>query len=242
VGALVALPALRLQGLYLALVTFGVASLSDSLVIQDPRLYGSEAVQVGRPDVLGISFADERTFLLLCAGFFVAVAIGVLALKRGTFGRRLAALRDSQIACATLGLDTRRTKLAVFCLSAFIAGIAGALFGGLQASVSAEALAKENNIVLFLFAVVGGITTVTGAFVGGLLFALLPLIESKWPQYAGIPFVIVAAAAVGLGRQPNGIAGILYGKLEPLRRRRPAAQAAGPIAAPGAKEVAGAVS
>jgi len=242
VGALVALPALRLQGLYLALVTFGFASLSDSLLVQDPRLYGRNPVQVHRPEVLGLSFASETSFLLLCAGVFAVAAVAVLALKRGSFGRRLAALRDSQIACATLGLDTRRTKLAVFCLSAFVAGVAGALFGGLQASVSAEAIAKENNIVLFLFAVVGGITTVTGAFFGGVLFALLPLVESKWPGYAGIPFVVIAAAAVGLGRQPNGLAGILYGRLEQLRGRAgPATSTAAPARVGSAKEVAGAI-
>lgn len=246
VGALVALPALRLQGLYLALVTFGFASISDSLIIGDPRLYGREPVTVTRPEILGMSFETDERFLLLCAGVFAVAAIAVLALKRGPFGRRLNALRDSQIACATLGLDTRRTKLAVFCISAFLAGVAGALFGGLQASVSAEAVSKENNIVLFLFAVVGGITTVTGAFLGGALFALLPLIESKWPAYAGIPFVVIAAAAVGLGRQPNGLAGIIYGWFEPLGRPRPSAAAdAPPPAAPAPtasrpREVAGA--
>lgn len=229
IGAIVALPALRLQGLYLALVTFGFAALAEQLIIQDPRVYGSAAVTVSRPSVFGIDFERDEAYFLLCAAVFVVLAIVVLALKRGTFGRRLAALRDSQVACATLGLDTRRTKLAVFCVSAFIAGVAGALFGGLQASISAEAVTKENNIVLFLFAVVGGVTTVSGALLGGVLFALLPLIESKWPDFAGIPFMVVAAGAVALGRQPNGLAGIVFGWFDAFRRRsggdRPAAEA-----------------
>jgi branched-chain amino acid transport system permease protein len=229
VGAIVALPALRLQGLYLALVTFGFAALAGNLILADRSLFGEVSPQVGRLELLGVSFKGDRMFFFLCALVFTGTALVVLAIKRGSFGRRLGAMRDSQAACATLGLDTRRTKLIVFCISAFIAGVAGALFGGLQSTVSNEAVAKENNIVLFLFAAVGGVTTVTGALLGGTLFALLPLIEAKWPQYSGIPFVIVAAVAVGLGRQPNGLAGIIYGGIDRLpraRRRSPTASEA----------------
>jgi branched-chain amino acid transport system permease protein len=159
---------------------------------------------------------------VLCAGVFALVAVGVLALKRGAFGRRLSALRDSQAACATLGLDIRTTKLAVFCISAFIAGLAGALFGGLQTSVSDISIEPINNIVLFLFAVVGGITTVSGAFLGGALFALLPYVQSEQPELAGLVFAGVAAVAIGLGRQPNGLAGIMIERVDRfLGRTRP---------------------
>lgn len=224
IGALVALPALRLQGLYLALVTFGFASVSQSLIIQDPRIYGKGSVGVGRLDLFGISFDSGKAFFVLCAIVFAAVGVGVLALKRGSFGRRLAALRDSQAACATLGLDIRRTKLAVFCISAFIAGLAGSLFGGLKSSVSDITIEPINNIVLFLFAVVGGITTVSGAFIGGALFALLPYVQSENPELAGLVFAGVAAVAIGLGRQPNGLAGIVVERVDRfLGRTAPAA-------------------
>lgn len=227
VGAVVALPALRLQGLYLALVTFGFASVSQLLIIQDPRIYGSGSVSVGRLDVLGVSFAGDRAFFVLCAAVFAAGAVAVLALKRGPFGRRLAAMRDSQAACATLGLDVRRTKLAVFCLSAFVAGVAGSLFGGLQSTVSDITVEPINNIVLFLFAVVGGITTVSGALLGGALFALLPFVQAEHREYAGLVFAAVAAVAIGLGRQPNGLAGIVAEKLDAVlgRDRAPGATA-----------------
>lgn len=226
IGAIVALPALRLQGLYLALVTFGFASVSRDLIIQDPRFYGDGPVTVGRLDLLGISFAGDKAFFMLCAIVFTVIGVGVLAIKRGPFGRRLAAMRDSQAACATLGLDVRRTKLAVFCLSAFIAGVAGSLFGGLQQSVSDVPFEPINNIVLFLFAVVGGITTVSGALIGGVLFAFLPYVQAKEPEAAGLVFAGVAAVAIGLGRQPNGLAGLLSSLLDPWLDRKPAAPAA----------------
>lgn len=245
IGALAALPALRLQGLYLALATFGFAALAQDILLGDQELYGAEARLIDRLDLFGISFEGDKMFFFLCATVFAAVAVGVLAIRRGALGRRLAAVRDSQAACATLGLDTRRTKLLVFCLSAAIAGLAGWLFGGLNGTVSAEAVSKENSIILFLFAMVGGVTSILGAVLGGTLFALLPLVEAKWPDLAGIPFVLVAAVAVGLGRQPNGLAGIVYERWERLRRpREPAALAPppAPVEAADVTEVQGALA
>ncbi len=219
VGAITAIPAMRLQGLYLALVTFAVAVISQQLIFQDGRIYGTENVQVGRLKLPGLAFTSNKSFLVLCGIVFALVGMGILALRRGPFGRRLAALRDSQAACATLGLDVRRTKLLVFMLSSAIAGLAGALFGGLQSSVGSIAFEPIYNVTLFLFAFVGGITTVTGALIGGMLFALLPLIQSKEPTLAGLVFASVAGAAILLGKQPNGMAGLLYDRLKNLRPR-----------------------
>jgi branched-chain amino acid transport system permease protein len=221
VGVVVALPALRLQGLYLALVTFAFAAIAGDLVLQHPFIYGDGNVEVGRLALLGIDFESSEMFMVLCAVVFAAIGIGVLWLKRGPFGRRLAAMRDSEAACATLGLDLRRTKLAVYAVSAFIAGVAGSLFGGLAGTAGTVQFEKINNIVLFLFAMVGGITTVTGALIGGALFAVLPLVQSQFPeqkQLQGLVFAAVAAAAIALGRQPNGIAGLLFGRVAAWRQ------------------------
>jgi branched-chain amino acid transport system permease protein len=231
VGAITAIPAMRLQGLYLALVTFAVAVVSKELIFQDSRIYGQDNVQVGRLKLPGLEFTSNKSFLVLCGIVFALVGMGILALRRGPFGRRLAALRDSQAACATLGLDVRRTKLVVFMLSSAIAGLAGALFGGLQSSVGSIAFEPIYNVTLFLFAFVGGITTVTGALIGGMLFALLPLIQSKEPTLAGLVFAAVAGAAILLGKQPNGMAGLLYDRVRNLRPR-PAAPPPARTAAP----------
>ena len=210
-GVVVALPALRLQGLYLALVTFALAQVSRDVIFQDSRIYGLGGVTVGRLELFGIDFASDEAFAVLCALVFALVAIGVLALRRGPFGRRLAAMRDSQAACATLGLDVRRTKLTVFALSSAIAGLAGALYGGLGFTAGQLDFEPLYNVLLFLFAFVGGITTVTGALLGGTLFALLPLVQSEKPELAGLVFALIAVVALALGKQPNGMAGMLFG-------------------------------
>lgn len=217
-GALVALPALRLTGLYLALSTFAIAVASRELIFQNDSVFGISNKVVGRLDLLGLDFSGNRIFIVFCAGVFAAVGIGVLAIRRSAFGRRLSALRDSPAACATLGLDIRRTKLIVFCTSSAIAGLAGGLFGGVNASVGTIDFESVNNVVLFLFAFVGGVTTITGALFGGVLFALLPLVQSESPSLAGLVFAAVAVAAVLLGKQPNGMAGLLFERLAPWRQ------------------------
>lgn len=222
-GALVSLPALRLTGLYLALSTFAIAVASRELIFQNDNIYGVDNQVVGRLDLFGLDFGGNRVFIVLCAAIFAAVGVGVLAIRRSSFGRRLSAIRDSPAACATLGLDIRRTKLVVFCTSSAIAGLAGGLFGGVNASVGTIDFESVNNVVLFLFAFVGGVTTITGALIGGILFALLPLVQSESPQLAGVVFAAVAVAAVLLGKQPNGMAGLLFERVARWRRATQAA-------------------
>jgi branched-chain amino acid transport system permease protein len=240
-GIITALPALRLQGLYLALVTFALAQVARDVIFQDPRTYGAGPVEVGRLRVFGLSFESNQSFAVLCGLVFALVAIGVLALRRGSFGRRLAAMRDSQAACATLGLDVRRTKLAVFALSSAIAGLAGALYGGLGFSASQLQFEPLFNILLFLFAFVGGITTITGALFGGVLFAALPLVQSEAPDFAGLVFAAIAVTAVALGKQPNGMAGLLFAALKRAPAPSPAPEPA-PLPRAAKLEVADAVA
>ncbi len=233
-GIVTALPALRLQGLYLALVTFALAQVSRDVIFQDTRIYGKGGVEVGRLEIFGVDFAGDVAFAVLCGIVFALVGIGVLAIRRGSFGRRLAALRESQAACATLGLDVRRTKLAVFILSSAIAGLAGSLYGGLGFTASQLDFEPLYNVLLFLFAYVGGITSVTGALVGGMLFAALPWVQSEYPDFAGLVFAVIAIGAVALGKQPNGLAGLLYSWTDRLRAASRAATA-GPAAAQDAR-------
>ncbi|MBA3653736.1 MAG: ABC transporter permease [Actinobacteria bacterium] len=226
VSVLVALPAMRLQGIYLALLTFAFAVLADYLIFNDSRVFGGGNVQVGRLQVFGVSFRSGTAFFMLTAFAFAALSVGVLALRRGSLGRTLAAMRDSPAACATLGLDVRRTKLIVFMISAAIAGVGGAFVGGLRGTVGTIDFTALNNLPLYLLAVVGGVTTVSGAFIGGALFALLPVVQSRAPDLAGLVFLGIGATAVSLGRQPNGLAGMIAQRAGDTRRPR------GPAASP----------
>ena len=205
VGALVALPVLRLTGLYLALGTLAFGQLMDKLVFQ--ALFGlGGSLPVARPAVL----AGEDAYAVFTATIFVALAAGLLALRRGRLGRRVVAARDSPLAAATLGLDGRALRIGLFALSAGVAGLAGGLFAGLRGSVGAADFQVMLSLPLLLLAVVGGATSVTGAVIGGFALMLLPVLQSEAPALGGLVFLLVGIGAIGLGREPGGMASRVF--------------------------------
>ncbi len=211
VGALVALPVLRLTGLYLALSTLAFGVLMDKLVFQASFAFGfNGSLPAERLAVLGITISDGGTYVLLMTIVFVAMGIGLLQLRRGRLGRILIAMRDSPAACGTLGLNMRWFRVGLFGLSAGMAGLAGALFAGLRQTISATDFQLLSSLPLLLLAVVCGVTSVTGAAIGGLGFMMLPVLQSNHPGLAGLAFVVIGFGAVALGRDPNGLANLLF--------------------------------
>jgi branched-chain amino acid transport system permease protein len=224
VGALVALPALRLQGLYLALSTLAFGLLMDKLVFQADFAFGfNGSLSVPRLRLPGLDLRGERAYLLLSAAVFVLMGLAVLALRRSRYGRILLAMRDSPAGCATLGLNLRWTRVRLFALSAAIAGLAGGLFGGLRQTVAATDFQLFNSLPLLLLAVVAGVTSVSGAALGGMMLVLLPVVASEFPALGGLVFLAVGIASVGLGRDPGGVASMLFA----VGRWRPRASTAG---------------
>lgn len=221
-GVLVALPAVRLRGLHLALSTFGVALIGREAILGDPRVFGLGGLSVGRPEILGFSTNSDGAFAVWCAIVFALLAVLIGLVRRSWFGRQLTAVRDSELAAATLGVRVRGVKMAIFGFSAFVAGCAGALFGGLAGAVQGSQFDPVNSLVIVLFAYVGGITTVLGALLAGTLFAALVYAESTYTDLAGLVFVAVGATAISLGRRPSGLAGMVLDPLERLRARRDA--------------------
>src|SRR5207244_11623499 len=123
---------------------------------------------------------------------FGAMAIFVVWLRRGRFGRRLIALRDSEAACATLGVIRVRTKLAVYALSAAMAGFAGALLGMQRGTAATQdfALLSPLAIPIVLLIVVGGVETVSGALIGGITYILFVIVkenfDTSWLVWVGL--------------------------------------------------------
>ena len=220
IGALIALPALRLQGLYLALATMAFAVLAEQMLFPRAWLFGSGTRDVPRLHLLGLKFDGEQAFFILLAIVFALLAIGVLALRRGRFGRLVSAMRDSPAACTTLGVNLTTTKLGVFALSAAMAGLAGAFYGGLRGSAQTNDFLMFQSLPVLLMAVIGGITTTSGALLGGLLLGLLQTQEATG-ALAGLVFLFTGGAAVSLGRNPHGVGFFIAQKLGPLRDRLP---------------------
>lgn len=127
VGAVVALPAIRLHGVYLALATFGFGILVQRLFFPQSWMFFTFAGSRQVPAPFGTGTARDKYFAVLIG--FVVVAIIVVAINQSRLGRLLRGMGDSQLAISTLGLSINVTKMIVFCMSAFLAGIAGVMFG-----------------------------------------------------------------------------------------------------------------
>jgi branched-chain amino acid transport system permease protein len=212
VGALVAIPVLRLTGLYLALATLAFAQLMDKLVFQ-----ASFAYEIGNPlsaerlSILGLKFSGTGEYTVLMTVFLVLIAVAVIAVRRGRLGRMLIATRDSQAACGTLGLDLRWMRIGLFAASAGIAGLGGALYAGLRGTTVAADFMYFQSLLLLAMAVIWGVTSVTGAVLGGAFMMYLPVAQSDHPSIAGLLFVLLGVGAVIVGRDPNGLANKLFG-------------------------------
>ena len=208
VGTLVALPALRLRGLYLALATLAFAYGMDNAFFNNIRVFGvSLSLPVARPHVPGIAFRSNGSYLILLSVVFAALAVGLLAVRRSRFGRRLLAVNDSPSACLTLGIGMVRTKLAVFTLSAAVAGLGGALYGGSQGAIAPNDFTFLVSLTLLLLAVAWGVRTIAGMLVGGVLFALGPLLQQHLSQPRDIVPLLVGLAAIAVSQNPEGTFG-----------------------------------
>jgi branched-chain amino acid transport system permease protein len=223
VGALVALPVLRLTGLYLALATFAFAELMDTLVFQTNALFGfGGQLLAKRPHIFGYHFESYGPFVTLIAVIFVLVAAGLLVLRRGPLGRILIAMRDSQIASSTLGLNQRWFRVGIFSLAAAIAGLGGALFAELDGNASASQFQSLKGLLVLLLAVIFGLTSMTGALFAGMAYMYQPIFTSEHPKLGGITFLVIGGGAVLLGRDPNGLTNYMFSGTRWLLGRIPA--------------------
>jgi branched-chain amino acid transport system permease protein len=217
VGTLVALPALRLRGLYLAIATLAFAYAMDIAFFGSPVFFGSQdAISVSRPDVPGISFLSNRSFCVALSVVFVVAGIGVLGLRRSAFGRRIIALTDSPAASLTLGVDVAGSKLMLFAVAAGLAGLGGALYGGSQGIVGPNDFAFLTSLTVLLMAVVWGIRTIGGMLIGGLLIALGPELQMHFTHPADLLQLLVGLAAIGISQNPEGT----FGGNTPLQKWR----------------------
>jgi branched-chain amino acid transport system permease protein len=236
VGCLVALPVLRLRGIYLALCTLAFAILMDGLVFGNSRILGGgSTLAVPRPTIFGIDATSEQAMFVLTAAAAALYANVFLAVRRSSFGRMLSALRDSPTASQMMGMDVTRVKLQVFGLSALLAGSAGAILGALQVRVGGLDFLYFRSLTVLLVATIFGITSVSGAFLGAAFFVVLPEVLREVGSEDGggitgaqaLQPLIIGLMAIAVARRPEGLAGQLRAwmhlRFDPLLRtaRRP---------------------
>jgi branched-chain amino acid transport system permease protein len=261
VGLIAAVPALRIRGVNLAIVTLAAAVVIEDLVYNLPIFRVGFTVQsqalVKPPSIFGFAFGPNSSFKKLfghpsgslpnpwfsvfCVLVAVAVLAGVLWIRRSRLGRRMLAVRSNERAAAAAGISVPRTKVLAFAISAFIAGIGGVLYGYNFGNADGAFLSSFNSLILIAVAYIGGISMLEGAPISGILvqsgiFAtFLAVIVHISPLYA------VYIASVGLIltsiNNPEGLAGTLHQLRAHARARRhraapPAVEGATPPPAP----------
>ena len=184
VGLVVAVPASRMTGLYLA-----IASLAFAIIVEDMTIHwesvtgGNRGMPVPAPSLFGYEIYSAVEFYYIVLACIFLSTILVLNLLRAPFGRAMMAIRDSEISASSLGISVARTKITAFFISACITGLAGGLMAHYVQYLSPEIFGILLSIQLLLMIVVGGLGTVHGAFFGAFLVGLLESLISISKDY-----------------------------------------------------------
>lgn len=222
IGFLFGLPALRLEGLYLALATFALAVATPQLLkykkLED-WTGGVQGIVIMKPDPpFGISLSQDRWLYLFTLA--VAVALFVIAwnILRGRTGRALIALRDQPIAAEAMGVNGALYKSTAFGISALYTGIGGALGAIAIQFVAPDSFTSFLSISFVVGIVVGGLATLSGAIWGALFIQFVPNFADQiskaapWAIYGGVLLVFIYL-------MPGGVAWMLRSVMGKLFRR-----------------------
>ena len=215
ISALLALPALRIRGLYLALLTLMAAGAFQILftAYQFPNggdgFWGvapQSAIAARRP-----LFALTDEAYLSFTAIVVALGFVLVAYHRATLpGRAWAMIKQSEASAMAAGINVVLFKLWAFALSGFLAGIAGGLLAGELGQLDARSFIAGDGILLFALAVVGGVYSWVGAVIAGLLFKFLPALFNDFGVSTDLTMIVFGAALLhAIMTAPRGIAGQL---------------------------------
>jgi ABC-type branched-subunit amino acid transport system permease subunit len=217
-GLLIGLPALRLRGVNLAVVTLAAAFALDALVFNNDDFSGGLAGrEVPSPTLFGwdVGIAHGNDYPRIVFGVVALlivciVGVGVARLRNGPAGRMFIAVRSNERAAAAIGIDVARTKLMAFALSAFIAGIGGGLLAYQQQTVSAPSFATFASLGLLAVTYVAGVGRIAGAVVAGVMLSSTGLFVTAMDKAFGVGKYQLLVAGVALTitaiKQPDGIA------------------------------------
>lgn len=239
-GVIVGLPALRLRGTNLAIVTLAGGVAIAEFIFKNPTFVGDSTTggaKVPSPQLFGWDMAlvlgtkSSRPvfgiFLLFVAAL---LALMVANLRRSSTGRRMLAVRSNELASSAAGIDTGRVKLLSFAISAFIAGVAGTLIAYRFGSVSDASFGAVASLTALAVAYLGGITSVSGAVTSGIVatsgvmfYATSRVFDAvgTWEVFVGGLFLILTAIL-----NPEGIAGGIRQGAADARAKKAAKQAA----------------
>jgi branched-chain amino acid transport system permease protein len=195
-GAILALPALRVTGPYLAMVTLAFGTIIQILINEMSFLTeGPMGIKLNKPDFFGHRL-DEVEYFYLVAGLMVLSLIVVHRIVKSHLGRAFQALRDSPIASDCMGVSVYRYKVYAFVISAALAGLAGSLYAYSEAYISPNTYNFELTILFLLAVIMGGRKSRTGSLIGALIVVMLPSLLADIELFRQIATVAAVAGVL----------------------------------------------
>lgn len=217
---IIGLPALRIQGLYLAVTTLAFA-IAVQVYVLSPNYLGkflpNYKQQIVRPVLYGrYSIDDPKTYYWLTLGFLVLCLASARSLRNSRAGRVMIAARDNERGAASYGVSVARARLAAFAISGFWAAVAGALFAYHQQAIDSGAFNPDQSLTLLITVVIGGLTSLPGALLsaGWMGFLRYGPLHGAGAQLLASGFGVLLL----LMFLPGGLAQVFYGTRDSLLR------------------------
>ncbi len=217
-GLLVGLPALRLRGYYLAIVTLVFGELMRWAYIHgDALTHGSTGLPVPAATVFGFVLETEARKYYLFLAVTLAVVWATRNLLRSRIGRAFVAIRENELAGASLGVSPARYEIAAFVWSGFVVGTAGALFAVLLGRISPESFGLHQLLLHFAIVMIGGLGSLSGSILGAVILTSAPEVFRNFP---GLEEIVFSLLLIGvLLFMPRGIGGLVAACVPRLRER-----------------------
>jgi branched-chain amino acid transport system permease protein len=207
---LLAIPTLRLFGIYTSLLTFSFAQVVQYTAVNNPR--GLTGGSFGFPAVGGLfpSYGQERylrAYYWVCLGVIIVSCFAVAWLRQSQLGYALRSARDAPAYTAARGIDLRAARIAAFVLSGFLAGVAGGLYLSFQQSFTTSQMGLTPMSIYVTMLVIGGLGTVTGPIIGTVV---VTAIQTKLINYPGWTLTVLGASLlVIVVFVPGGFVGVV---------------------------------
>lgn len=206
-AALIGMPALRVKGPFLAVVSLAFAFAVETTLFNETLFEWLIPDSVERPRILFLSFGNERNYYYLVLLLGILAAILVKRLRASRPGRVLLAIREDDRGVQAFGINVARTRIAVFALSGMLTGLAGMLFVHHQRAIDAGSYGAQVSVDMFMMAMIGGVTSVSGALLGAAYvglnnFFLTNPLSRQLTTSLGLLILLLVS--------PGGLAGLFY--------------------------------
>jgi len=226
VGAMVGFPALRLQGIYLVIATISFAFIVEEILARwESVTHGNEGMRVKALQLIGTTVSrDSPSFYFLCLAVLILTIVGTLNLLRSPTGRAFVAIRDSETAARSMGVNVSLYKVKSFAISAAITGFAGVLFAHKLSFISPEMFTLQLSIEFIIVILIGGAFSPHGAVLGAIFIVMIdPFLTYLKDDVPGMIAAVAAAFGAGSERaaniqsnvaafaSANGLKGAIYG-------------------------------